>query len=287
MRLQDYWGVGPKTCDLLESQMGEEEAVQAIESGDVRALTGAGLPRGRATQILRHARGGKGLEVLATGDTREVYKGIVELASRYAVTRDAADRISVMTPLLSREKIERRLDRMTQAKESWESLDEETRRDILGAFEEYDQEGGGERAGVRVALLISETGVEEGIFSRLAELDHDSLSDAVDVLSYIDDGDVAQGAYSELDRLREMLGEVEDLEANALDILEEIRSGGARDVDEFRDAFVDYVVQRTDASYDRIMDATPDEAIDAADFVSQTLRQLASDLRGSVEEREE
>ncbi|TVT95930.1 hypothetical protein [Haloferax volcanii] len=48
MRLEDYWGVGPKTSDRLESALGREGAVAAIESADVRALVDAGVTRGRA-----------------------------------------------------------------------------------------------------------------------------------------------------------------------------------------------------------------------------------------------
>ncbi|ELK50603.1 DNA mismatch repair protein MutS, partial [Haloferax sp. BAB-2207] len=53
MRLEDYWGVGPKTSDRLESALGREGAVAAIESADVRALVDAGVTRGRAVRILR------------------------------------------------------------------------------------------------------------------------------------------------------------------------------------------------------------------------------------------
>jgi len=37
MRLDDYWGVGPKTRRLLTEQLGVEAAVKAIESGDAAA----------------------------------------------------------------------------------------------------------------------------------------------------------------------------------------------------------------------------------------------------------
>ena len=95
MRLQEYWGVGPKTADLLESELGVETAVEAIETTDSRTLVDAGLSPGRATRILRRASGGPGLEALATRDTRDVYKDLLALAEEYAMTRHAADRVRV------------------------------------------------------------------------------------------------------------------------------------------------------------------------------------------------
>jgi hypothetical protein len=65
MRLEEYWGVGPKTRERLEAELGTERAVEAIDSGEVRALVSAGLSRGRATRILRRANGGEGMSVLA------------------------------------------------------------------------------------------------------------------------------------------------------------------------------------------------------------------------------
>ena len=47
MRLEDYWGIGPKTSDRLTEALGTERAVEAIESADVRALVDAGLVDGR------------------------------------------------------------------------------------------------------------------------------------------------------------------------------------------------------------------------------------------------
>jgi len=138
MRLEDYWGVGPKTSDLLESELGVERAIEAIDGSDVRALTEAGLSRGRATRILRRANGGEGMSVLATRDTRSVYKDLLGLASDHAVTEDAADRIRVMTPLQSRDEAEERLDAVTEALDSWTDLDEETQQAVLDAFEGYD-----------------------------------------------------------------------------------------------------------------------------------------------------
>ncbi len=35
MRLEDYWGIGPKTSALLTTELGESRAVEAIE--EIRA----------------------------------------------------------------------------------------------------------------------------------------------------------------------------------------------------------------------------------------------------------
>src|SRR6056297_3014771 len=133
MRLEEYWGVGPKTRERLDAELGTERAVEAIESGEVRALVSAGLSRGRATRILRRANGGAGMGVLSTRDTRSVYKELLGVASNYAVTEDAADRIRVLTPLMEREEAEARLESVMDAVESWTELDEEARERVLSA----------------------------------------------------------------------------------------------------------------------------------------------------------
>jgi hypothetical protein len=46
MRLQDYWGIGPKTATQLEDELGTERTTRAIESIDIRAFVGAGLAHG-------------------------------------------------------------------------------------------------------------------------------------------------------------------------------------------------------------------------------------------------
>ena len=78
VRLDEYWGVGPKTSTQLETTLGTEGAITAIESTDTAALVDAGLPRGRATRILRHSHGEHGMAMLATSDTRAVYKDLLE-----------------------------------------------------------------------------------------------------------------------------------------------------------------------------------------------------------------
>ncbi len=32
MRLEEYWGIGPKTSELLTEELGVERAIEAIES---------------------------------------------------------------------------------------------------------------------------------------------------------------------------------------------------------------------------------------------------------------
>jgi len=287
MRLEEYWGVGPKTRERLEAELGTERAVEAIESGEVRALVSAGLSRGRATRILRRANGGEGMAVLSTRDTRAVYKELLGVASDYAVTEDAADRIRVLTPLMERQKAVERLDSVMAAVESWTGLGEETREAVLGAFAEYAEHDriGADEAAVRTVLALREAGLSDGAFARVAEIDRDDLEAAASALSDLDGGDVARGVDDELDDLRDALGGVESLAADSLDAMEEIREE-ARTGAEFGEVVVDYVASETDAGFQRVRDATPDEAADAADFVNATLRELRADLRESVEERE-
>ena len=304
MRLEEYWGVGPKTRERLEAELGTERAVEAIESGEVRALVSAGLSRGRATRILRRANGGEGLAVLSTRDTRAVYKELLDVASDYAVTEDAADRIRVLTPLLDREAAEDRLDSVMAAVESWRRLDEDTRETVLAAFAEYaeDDRIGDDEAAVRTVLALRDAGVPDGVgatetaedaadrdshgaFARVAGIDREALEAAAGALSDLDGGDVARGVDDQLDDLRDALDDVEALSSDSPDAMEEIREearGGA----EFGEVVVDYVASETAAGYQRVRDATPEEAADAADFVNATLRQLADDLRDAVDERE-
>ncbi len=283
MRLEDYWGVGPKTSELLASELGVERAIRAIESSDVRALTKAGLSRGRATRILRQANGGEGMAVLATRDARSVYKSLLDLASNYAVTPDAGDRIRVFTPVRSREEAEERLDSVMAAVESWDELNDETRETVLDAFDAYD---GSERTAVETARALQRTGVDDGAFAAVAEIDADDLDVAEGALGKLDDGSVAEGADEELDRLRETLAAAERLESGALDALEAVQSGDVRTPDEFRESYVEYVARETDIEPQRIRDATVGEATDATDFVGGSLRELVAESRDAVEERE-
>ncbi|MFC7046706.1 DNA mismatch repair protein [Halobacteriaceae archaeon GCM10025711] len=285
MRLEDYWGVGPKTSALLESELGVEAAVAAIESADSRALMAAGLSRGRATRILRRANGGEGMGVLATGDTREVYRDLLRLAREFAVTRHAADQIRVLTPLNDREAMTDRLDDVLLARDSWAGLDDATRSDVLAAFDEYDSIEGGERAAVEAALALLDAGVEDGVFAPLADLDADALRDAADALAHLDGGSVREGADRKLDRLRDTLDAVEAMESDVFDVLETVREGGVRGTDEFREAFVQYVTTETDVSREAVRDAMAADPQDAADFVSTTLRELAGDVRERFTER--
>ena len=287
MRLEEYWGVGPKTRERLEAELGTERAVEAIESGEVRSLVAAGLARGRATRILRRANGGEGMSVLATRDTRAVYKELLDVASNYAVTEDAADRIRVLTPLMEREEAESRLDSVMDAADSWAGIDGDTREAVLSAFAEYaeDDRIGDDEAAVRTVLALREAGLSEGAFARVADIDREDLEAAASALSDLDGGDVARGVDDELDSLRDALAGVESLSADSLDAMQEIREE-ARAGAEFGEVVVDYVASETDAGFRRVRDATPDEAADATDFVNATLRELTDDLRESTEERE-
>ncbi|KAB1194417.1 DNA mismatch repair protein [Haloferax sp. MBLA0076] len=288
MRLEDYWGVGPKTSTRLESALGREGAVAAIESADVRALVDAGVTRGRAVRILRRADGNSGIDTLATRDARDVYDDLLTLASDCALTEHAADRIRVLTPLPTTEARRARLERVLAASEAWDALSDDAREAVEAAFEAYDDEGETERAAVRAALELRDAGLRGETFDALDEADPDALRDALGALGYVDpDGSVAPGADERLDRMRARLDAVEELESNAFDVLETIQQRGVRSLDDFRAAFVEYVAHETDLARGEVESAAADDARDATDFVSSSLRSLVSDLAADAEEREE
>jgi hypothetical protein len=288
MRLEDYWGIGPKTRDLLTSELGVEASIGAIESTDIRTLTGAGLPRGRATRILRHAHGGEAMDLLATGDARQVYKQLLDLLGEFAVTADAADRIRILTPLSTRGAMIDRLDDVMEARDSWQGLSEDERSAVLAAFGEYDDAGGGDRAAVEAALALREAGLDGGVFAPLAGLDPVVLDDAVAALSGLNGGGdrVGSGADDRLDSLREQLGSVEDAAATPGDLLERVQDG-ARGTEQLRGELVRQVTDETGVDVSQVREAMPTGATDARDFLEETMRTLATDLRDEVRSREE
>jgi hypothetical protein len=291
MRLEDYWGVGPKTSELLRSELGVDAALDAIESADVRTLVDAGVPRGRAVRILRRANGDAGMDLLATGDVRDVYDDLLSLSSEYALTRHAADRIRVLTPLPSREARRDRLDDVLAARDAWRDLDDDARESVVDAFAAYDEAGGTRLAAVEAALALREAGLRGGTFAALDGIDEDALREAADALAHLDgDGDdatVERGADDELDRLRERLAGVRDLENSAFDVLETVRSRGVRDLAAFESAFAEYVARETDLTRGEVEAAAATDARDATDFVSASLRSLVEDLEADVAAREE
>jgi hypothetical protein len=288
MRLEDYWGVGPKTDELLRESMGAERALEAIESANIRALVDAGIPRGRAVRILRRANGAAGIETLGTPDARNVYDDLLTLASAHALTTHAADRIRVLTPLPSVEEREHRLDRVSAARDAWTSLDDAERDAVESAFDAYDDADGSDRAAVETAVKLRAAGLRGGTFSALDGLDDDALAAAADALGTVGaDGSVAVGVDDELDRLRERRDAVADLERGALDVLESVRERGVRSFEEFRAAFVEYVAAETDVSRGRVEGTVADDARDEADFASTSLRNLLSELDAAAETREE
>ncbi|MFB6195840.1 MAG: DNA mismatch repair protein [Haloplanus sp.] len=286
MRLEEYWGIGPKTRARLEDELGVERAVAAIESGDTRALVEAGIPRGRATTILRRAQGGDAMDLLATRDTRDVYKELLDLAGEYALTEDAASRIRILTPLPTRERMVERLDRVESAREAWAALDDSTREAVEDAFAEHDS-AGGELASVRTALALSRTGVSAGVFRPIDDLNEADLEEAASALAGLQGGgdSVGEGADDQLDRLRAGLASVEDMAATPASVVEAVQSE-ARDASAFRETLVDHVATETSVDVARVREAASVEAADASDFVTATLRALTDDLRTAVDERE-
>jgi DNA mismatch repair protein MutS2 len=298
MRLEDYWGIGPKTSERLTEALGTERAIEAIESADVRALVDAGLHRGRATRILRRANGEAGMDVLATGDARSVYDDLLALAADAALTAHAADRIRVLTPLLDRDAVEKRLDRVVAARDAWTGLDEAERDAVADAFAAYDEADGSDLAAVETAVALREAGLTDGPFADVGALDGDRLRDAADALADVrgsidpaggidgDDIEIATGADAELDRLREQLAAARDLADSAFDVLETVRDGSLRDFEALEAATIDHVARETGVEPATVRSAAPDEALDAADFVSGTLRALVVELEAAVDERE-
>ena len=287
MRLEDYWGVGPKTSERLRETLGVEQAIEAIESANIRALADAGISRGRAVRILRRANGAVGIETLGTRDAREVYDDLLTLASEHALTEHAADRIRVLTPLADVDAREARLDRVLAARDAWDDLTDDDREAIRSAFDAYDHAGGTERVAVETALTLRDVGLRGGTFEMLDALDDEALRTAVDALGTVDeDGSVTPGTDAELDRLRERRDAVADLEANALDVLETVRERGVRSFEEFRSGFVEYVAGETDVRRGRVQAAVADDAHDEADFASTSLRSLLAELDADVTERE-
>ncbi len=284
MALQEYWGIGPKTETLLAEELGVGPAIAAIEAADVRTLVEAGLGRGRATRILRHAHGGAAMELLATRDARDVYKELLGIVSGYAVTAAAADRIRVLTPLSDRSAMTERLETVLEARDSWRALEEDTRETVLTAFDRYDQTDS-ERAAVRAALELRAAGLTEGAFAPLAGLDPDALTAAREALGGLDpDGRVLAGADDRLDTLRSELGAVEDAAAAPADALAAAQD--ARGPDRLREALARHVASETGVDPARTLEAMPAEAADARSFVGETLRALAADLREDADERE-
>ena len=298
MRLEDSWGIGPKTSERLTESLGTERAIEAIEAADVRALVDAGLHRGRATRILRRANGEAGMDVLATGDTRSVYDDLLALAASHALTAHAADRIRVLTPLTDRDAVESRLDEVVAARDAWAALDDGERDRVVGAFDEYDAADGSDLAAVETAVSLREAGLTGGPFAGVGALDDDRLRDAADALADVrgsidpaggvdgDDIEIAAGADAELDRLRERLSAARDLSNSAFDVLDAVRDGSLRDFEALEAATIDHVASETGVDPATVRSVAPDDALDAADFVSGTLRDLAIELEEAVEERE-
>ena len=290
MRVEEFWGIGPKTAALLRESIGEADAIAAIENADIRTLVSAGVPRGRAIRILRRASGTDGIEVLGTGDTRDVYDELLSVASEYALTTHAADRIRVMTPLSTREAIADRLDRVLAAKTAWIELGDDDRERVIDAFDAYDNAGGTDSAAVEAALALDAVGLAGEPFEALAGIDDDALRAAKGALGYVEETDdslvVADGADDELDALRAERDVAADLNDAAFDIIETVRSDGVRDMDALQAGVVDHIAKETGIDSPRVRSAAANDAVDAADFVSQTLRALVAELDEAVADRE-
>ncbi len=287
MDLEEYWGIGPKTRATLESSLGTDAAVRAIETGDLRTLQAAGVPQGRATRILRRARSEQGMDLLATRDTRAVYKDLLEVAASHAVSEGAAARIRTLTPLTDPEAMRARLTAIQNARDSWRSLTEPTKTAVLDAFRAYDDRENNRLGAVRAVLALHEAGATTGTFAPIGELDPEGLAAAANALAAIDGKRVEEGADEELDRLRSVRSTIESHAARADALIEDLRSGNVRDTAAFREQLVEYLRTETGVDPARVRAAMPTEAMDAQTFVNETLRSLRDDLTTAIEQRTE
>ena len=285
MELEAYWGIGPKTRATLEEAIGTEAAIEAIEAGDVRALTEAGVDRSRATRILRRARSADGMDLLATRDARSVYKTVLDAAAAHAVSDVAADRIRTLTPLTDREAMEQRLDAVERGRESWTRMGEDVRAATLEAFEAYDDAGGGRLAAVEAAVELAELDVSDPVFRPISELDTSALSEAAVALGALRGDRIGQGIDAELDRLRDAREAVDRRSANPDSVLEELRSGGVDDTAGFRTGVSDLLRRETAIEAELIRESMAEEAVDATAFVTETLRALRSELDDAIDAR--
>lgn len=291
MQIEDYWGVGPKTSELLTDQLGSDRAIEAIESADVSAIVEAGVSRGRATRILRRAAGADAMEKLATSDTRAVYDEILDLASSAALTSGAADRIRVLTPLPDPEAAEERLDLVTRAHNAWERMSDDEREAVTRAFESYDSSEGSDRAATGVIATLRECGFDGRSFPVLEGIDPKPLQEAAGALDAVrgsgDDVHIADEADEQLDQLRNRLADARSMENNAFDIIETVRAGGVRDLDTFQRDVIKHISSETAIPPETARRAAAEEAVDAADFVSGTLRALVANLDSRESDRED
>ncbi|MFW6436073.1 MAG: MutS-related protein [Halococcoides sp.] len=277
MDLESYWGIGPKTSARLREELGAERAREAIEAADVETLTAAGLSAGRVTRILRHAAGGAAMDLLATRDAREVYKGVLALITDYAVSDRAADRVRVLTPLASRAAIEDRQTAIADARALWQGLGADDRDAVLGAFDDGGLDG--DRATVRTAIALRGLDLTGPAVEALNALDGAALDEAEQALAAL----AGDPSDDRLTTLRMQCDSVADMAATPGATVEAIRDDArAGDV---RAAFVDHVVSETGVDYDRVRATADVEATDARTFVSSALDALRADLREAVEAR--
>ncbi len=287
MRLEEYWGIGPKTSELLTEELGVETAREAIESSDIGTLVDAGLPRGRATRILRYAHGGEAMDLLATPDARDVYKELLSIIGEYAVTETTGDRLRILTPLATREAMTARQAEVTEARTQWESLSEDEQAIVLAAFSTYEEIAENRHAAVVAALELKRASLDTDLFAGLSDVSEETLEDARAALAGLSGGGetIGKGADERLDTLRDQLGAVEDMAAAPETVVEEIRSG-ARGATDLQELLVREITNETGIETAAVREVMPDSAADAQGFVTETLRALVESRREAVAERE-
>ena len=286
MDLEGYWGIGPKTKATLTASLSTEDAVAAIEAGDLRTLVRAGVDRGRATRILRRARSDAGMALLATSDTRAVYDAVLDLIAEHALTEGAAARIQTLTPLTDQATMQDRLTAVQTARATWQDLSEPTQSAVEEAFQTYDA-AGDERAAVQAARALQEAGATDGPFAPIGALDSELLEAAATALAAFDGDGITDGVDNRLDTLRSQRVAVQSLAADPAAVVDQLDTGGVRDVTSFREGLVRHLQVEADVDPARVREAMPQEAMNASRFVEETLRSLEEALATTAAEREQ
>jgi len=74
----------------------------------------------------------------------------------------------------------------------------------------------------------------------------------------------------------------EELANSAFDVLDTVRDGSLRDFEALKAATIDHIARETGVDPATVRSVAPDDALDAADFVSATLRDLVTEREEAV-----
>ncbi len=115
-------GIGPKLLKRLERQLGGPDGVlEALERGDVVALSSVtGVSRQRAVEIVQAHRG-EALDWLRTGNAEDLARGSLAPFLERAVTRMGRAKLETLAPTTDRDRLE---DRLSEARAWFDRLDD-------------------------------------------------------------------------------------------------------------------------------------------------------------------